>query len=94
MGFSKEDEYPLLMIDSSSKEMSAADQVGKENILSHLHQLKLIGPYKSFSAYEKVGLKFVEEDFEPVLDDIFRNFIPIINFYMAPKMFRHSKWDR
>jgi hypothetical protein len=74
-GFDKTDDYPLLMVDSASEHMPAKDQIGKDAILSHLYQLQLIGQYKSFSAYEKVGMKFLEEEFEPALDDIFRNYL-------------------
>lgn len=81
------------MIDSASPEMQATDQVGKDAILSHLYQLNLIGLYKSHSAYEKVGLRFCEEEFEPVLDEIFRNFLPILQFYSSIRMFRTAKLD-
>lgn len=76
-GFSKDDQYPLLYIDSASEEMPSCELVEKEGILSHLANIKLIGNYKQYSAYEKVGLTFCESDFEPALDDIFRNFLPI-----------------
>ena len=42
-GFDKNDDYPLLMVDSASEHMPARDQVGKDAILSHLYQLQLIG---------------------------------------------------
>ncbi len=93
-GFSKDDQYPLLMIDSSSPDMQAQDQVGKEAILSHLYKLNLIGLYMSHSAYEKVGLRFCEEEFEPALDDIFRQLWPTLQFYSAVKMFRTAKFDQ
>jgi hypothetical protein len=53
----------------------------------------LIGLYKSHSAYEKVGYRFCEEEFEPVLDDIFRNFLPILQFYSSIRMFKTAKLD-
>lgn len=75
------------MIDSNTEDMPSCDLVSKEGILSHLFNIKLIGSYKTHSAYEKIGLTFVHEDLEPAIDDIFRNLIPILQFYSALKMF-------
>ena len=59
MGFSKEDHYPVMMIDSSTSEMPPADLIQKDQILAHLHNSGLIGSYKSQSAFEKQGLLIV-----------------------------------
>lgn len=53
MGFSKDDSYPILLIDSSSEEMPSVELTEKENILSFLFNKRLIGSYKHHSAYEK-----------------------------------------
>ena len=53
MGFSKDDSYPILLIDSSSEEMPSVELSEKENILSFLFNKQIIGSYKQHSAYEK-----------------------------------------
>lgn len=45
-------------------------------------------------------MRFVEEKFEPALDDIYRQFLPMLQFYTQPKCFvqtqllydRHRSW--
>ena len=51
-GFSKDDQYPMLIINSSSKDMPHGETSSKDAILAHLFNHKLIGNYKSHSAYE------------------------------------------
>ena len=46
MGFSKEDNYPLLSIDSSSEEMPCVELSEKDNILTYLFNRGIIGSYK------------------------------------------------
>ena len=52
MGFSKDDPYPILLIDSSSEDMPSVELTEKENILSFLFNKQIIGSYKHHSAYE------------------------------------------
>ena len=52
-GFSKHDEYPFLVIDSSHEEMPGCELTGKEHILSYLFNKSLIGTYKSYGVYEQ-----------------------------------------
>ena len=52
MGFAKDAEYPLLLIDSSSEEMPSCDLSSKTQILTHLNKVGLIGSYKTHCAYE------------------------------------------
>ena len=63
MGFAKDAEYPLLLIDSNTGEMPASEVTSKDDIIKHLNRIGLIGDYRTHSAYEGVGLKFVEEHF-------------------------------
>ena len=58
--------------------MPSCNLIEKDGILSDLFNKGLIGSYKYHSAYEKVGLAFVEEQLEPAIDDIFRNFWAIM----------------
>jgi hypothetical protein len=53
MGFSTNDAYPLLLIDSSSAEMPSASLSQKDNILTFLFNRSIIGTYKQHSVYEK-----------------------------------------
>jgi hypothetical protein len=64
----------MLMIDSDTPDMPSQDLAEKENILAQLYGQNLIGYYRLHSAYEKVGIDFLEEKFEPALDTLFRNF--------------------
>ena len=87
MGFSKEDYYPVMMIDSSTAEMPPADLIQKDHILSHLHNLGLIGSHKSHSAFEKQGLQAMYDGVEVPLADVFTEFRPHMQFYLQPKHF-------
>ena len=60
MGFSKDDNYPLLVMDSSSDDMPARDVAEKNPILSYLANVGLIGEFKTRSAWEGQGLEFLE----------------------------------
>lgn len=51
--FSKTDEYPFLVINSSHDEMPSCDLANRDNILSFLFNKSLIGTYRSYGAYEQ-----------------------------------------
>lgn len=91
MGFSADDTYPLLVINSDSEEMPDSNTAEKENILNFLFKHQLLSWTKSHSAYEKIGLQFVEEEFEPALDDIMRNWAQSVQFYACIKNFREAQ---
>lgn len=88
MGFAKDAEYPLLLVDSNTEEMPACDLTTKDGIISHLLRIGLIGDFRTHSAYENLGLKFAEELLEPAIADLYRNFLPLCQFYSVPKHFR------
>lgn len=77
MGFAKDAEYPLLLVDSNTEEMPACEVTTKEMIFKQLQQIGLIGDYRTHSAYENLGLKFAEENIGPAINDLFRNFLPL-----------------
>lgn len=52
-GFSKEDEYPLLIVESNSKLINASDASGKNSILTILKEHGFIGEIYKNSVYEK-----------------------------------------
>ena len=60
-GFTADDDYPFLVINSSSEEMPEAYIASKDGILTFLFNQGLIGSYKSHSVYEKQGLEMIEE---------------------------------
>lgn len=51
-GFTADDRYPMLVINSSSEEMPETEQASKDDILTFLFNAGLIGSYKTHSAYE------------------------------------------
>ena len=51
--FSKHDEYPFLVINSSHEEMPGCELSGREPILSWLFNKSLIGAYRNYSPYER-----------------------------------------
>ena len=59
MGFSEEDSYPLLVINSSDPRMPPVDMPGKDDILKYLYNNNFIGTHKTHSAMEKQGLLMV-----------------------------------
>ena len=56
MGFSKEDSYPLLVINSSDPNMPPVDVASRDGVLTYLFNSGFIGSYQSHSAIEKQGL--------------------------------------
>lgn len=94
MGFEKTAEYPLLMIDSNTEDMPAADLVGKHEILRYLYSNQLIGDYMSRSAWESQGLDWVDEHVQPAIEDIFRDWRAIVQFYSQLKHFRMANINR
>jgi hypothetical protein len=53
MGFSKDDPYPMMTIDSATEAIPEADLCSKADILQHLYKHLLIGDYRTHSAWEK-----------------------------------------
>lgn len=94
MGFAKDAEYPLLLVDSNTQEMPACEVTTRDEIIRQLQRIGLIGDYKTHSAYENLGLKFVEDNLEPAISDLYRNFLPICQFYSVPKNFKQAKLNR
>ena len=94
MGFAKDAEYPLLLIDSNTEEMPACEVTTKDEIIRHMQRIGLIGDYRTHSAFEGIGLKFAEEHLEPAISDLYRNFLPLCQFYSVPKHFKQGKLNR
>ncbi|TNV77646.1 hypothetical protein FGO68_gene3438 [Halteria grandinella] len=88
MGFQKDDQYPLLLIDSSSEEMPQCELTTQHQILTYLQSVSLIGDHKTHSAWETQGLDFVDRKVGPVIEAIFRDLRPMWQFYMTPKHFK------
>ena len=81
MGFSKEDSYPFLIINSSDVNMPPVQLSSKDAILAHLFNNGFIGSYKTQSAFEKQGLLMVQEVFEPAVEDLMTDWKTLLNFH-------------
>lgn len=64
MGFTKDDPYPLLIIDSASPVIPSVDVAGSDEILQFFEREGFIGSYKSFSAKE---VQTLEDFLKPVV---------------------------
>lgn len=53
MGFSKEDDWPLMTVNSTSEVISTQEVVGKNRILEVLGEAGLVGDHMQHSAYEQ-----------------------------------------
>jgi len=89
--FSKTDEYPFLVINSSHEEMPNVDLAGRENILAFLYNKSLIGTYRSYGAYEQQGLDWVETNLEPAVNELLKDWKTLAQFHMRPKHFKQGK---
>jgi hypothetical protein len=94
MGFAKDAEYPLLLVDSNTEEMPACEVTTKDDIFRQLQLIGLIGDYRTHNVYESMGLKFTEEVLEPAINDLFKSFLPLCQFYSVPKHFKQAKLNR
>ena len=89
--FSKTDEYPFLVINSSHDEMPSVDLAGRESILAFLYNKSLIGTYRSYGAYEQQGLDWLETNLAPAVDEMMKDWRTLAQFHMRPKHFRQGK---
>lgn len=96
MGFDKEAQYPLLIIDSASSEIPSADLSGTNEILNFITKLSFIGEYQSHSAKEKQTLNdFIKPVVSPFFQNMLRNSMKSrYFFYSKPKHFKQAKYDR
>ena len=81
----------MLVINSSLEEMPGADLAGREAILSYLFNKKLIGTYRSYSAYEQQGLDWIEEKLRPATEEMLKDWRTLAQFHMVPKHFRQGR---
>ncbi|CDW79426.1 UNKNOWN [Stylonychia lemnae] len=70
MGFRKDDQYPLLLIDSSSNEMPSCELTTQYQITSFL--------------------EFLDQNVTPLIEDIYKDFRPLMQFYLHPKHFKKA----
>ena len=88
--FDKQDEYPFLVINSSHEEMPECDLAGRENMMAFLFNNSLIGPYKTYGAYEQQGLDFIETKLEVAVAEVMKGWGALAQFHMSPKHFKQS----
>jgi hypothetical protein len=60
----------------------------QSQILSYLQSVSLIGDYRTHSAWEAQGLEFVDTTVVPAIEDVYRDFQPLWQFYLTPKHFK------
>ena len=63
----------------------------RENILSFLFNQNLIGTYRSYAAYEKQGLEFVDTKLLPAVEEMLTDWRTLAQFQMRPKHYKQAK---
>lgn len=91
MGYSKKDNWPFLIVDSSSEEIDTASLQGKDSIIQYFQEQKLMGDVKNHSAYEKQGLKWVEETAIPAYNLLKSTFKGRFQYSFTSKNFRFGR---
>lgn len=61
MGYTKNDLWPFLIIDSSTEMLDTTEVQGKDAIIKYFQEKGLMQDVKSHSAYEKQGFAWIEE---------------------------------
>lgn len=91
MGFSKDDKWPFLLVDSSTPNLPTADLQGKDNIVKYFTEINLMTDVMNHSGYEKQGLSFVTEKAIPAFELLKLTLKGLLQFYFTSKNFRYSK---
>ena len=95
MGFQKDDQYPCLLVDSSSDVIPSADKSSLADILDFLRKQNFISDHRSHSAKEKQTLYHIEEHVSPLMNQLLLPFKRRLQFYSVPKHFKSVKlkWE-
>jgi hypothetical protein len=92
MGFSQQDDYPLLILDSSQESIPTVDLSSAQTILSYLKEQGFIGDFMAHSAKEKQAtLEFLQEKVEPLFWELLRPLKAKLEFYSVPRHFEGFK---
>lgn len=90
MGFTKKDNWPFLIVDSSSEIIDSAVVQGKDGIIEYFAEQGLIADNRNHSAYEKQGLEFVDFTAIPMFQLLASPLKGNIQFYFSSKHFRYA----
>mmetsp|Transcript_24205 Transcript_24205/g.37267 ORF Transcript_24205/g.37267 Transcript_24205/m.37267 type:complete len:203 (-) Transcript_24205:226-834(-) len=95
MGFTKEDPYPVMIIDSAIDSLPEADLNELNTILGFLKDHDLIGDVNSHSAKEAATMRdFLLPEVEPILQAQLSSLKQKMLFYSAPRHFRQTELER
>ena len=91
MGFSKEDKWPFLIVDSSTPSLPSTELQGKDSIIQYFKEINLMSDVMKHSGYEKQGLTFIIEKAIPAFDLLKSTLKGNIQFYLTTKNFRYAR---
>lgn len=91
MGFTKNDTWPFLIVDSSSESIETAAIQGKDNIMDYFQTQGLMTDVRTHSAYETQGLAWVEDKAIPAFDLLKSTLRGRFQFNFTSKSFRYSQ---
>lgn len=91
MGFTKNDYWPFLIVDSSTEMVYTTEVQGKDDIIKYFLDLGLIRDYCTHSAYEKQGLQWINDKAIPVYDLLKHTLRGKLQYYFTSKNFRYQK---
>jgi hypothetical protein len=91
MGYSKKDNWPFLIVDSSSEQINSTSLQGKESIIQYFQEQKIMGEVKNYSVYEKQGLEWIEETAIPAYNLLKSTFRGRFQYSFTSKNFRYGK---
>mmetsp|Transcript_21850 Transcript_21850/g.19389 ORF Transcript_21850/g.19389 Transcript_21850/m.19389 type:complete len:239 (+) Transcript_21850:389-1105(+) len=90
MGFTKQDTWPFLLVDSSSPVIDTADIQGKDSIVEFFIDQGLLYDVKTHSAYEKQGIDWISTRALSAFELLKATFRGKFQYYFVSKNFAHS----
>lgn len=91
MGFGKDDQWPFLIIDSSTELLDTGEIQGKDSIVEYFVARDLIQDVKTHSAYEKQGIEWVVDRAIPAYDLLKSNLRGKYQYYFVSKGMAYRK---
>ena len=91
MGFSKQDLWPFLIVDSSSNFIDTGEVQGKDFIVEFFMNQGLLHDIRTHSAYEKQGVDWINLRAIPAYELLKATFKGKFQYYFVSKNFAHSK---
>ncbi|CAI2372762.1 unnamed protein product [Moneuplotes crassus] len=91
MGFGKDDQWPFLIVDSSTDMLDTAEVQGKDNIVRYFLDLGLLKDVKTYSAYESQGIDWINQTAVPAYNLMKHTLRGKFQYYFVSKNFLHMK---